>query len=157
MFERPTQVPEELEKVVDRVKELTAGLELGWDRPLPTRIYLDVAREQVRQAAGALYEDLGARFVTATGTDEGDELEALYHFSCDAVGLVVNLRVKTPKSEAVLPSLTPVVPPAEWIEREMYDLLGIAFEGHPRPERLILSDDWPKGVHPLRKDKKDDA
>ena len=58
----------------------------------------------------------------------------------------------TPKAEATLPALTPVVPAAEWIEREMKDLLGITFEGHPRPERLILSDDWPEGVYPLRKD-----
>ncbi|MHC5035633.1 MAG: NADH-quinone oxidoreductase subunit C [Planctomycetota bacterium] len=40
------------------------------------------------------------------------------------------------------------------MEREMNDLLGIVFEGHPDPRRLILADDWPEGVYPLRRDKK---
>ncbi len=150
-------MPEALEQVVEKLKKLTAGLAIGWHRPFPTRIYLNVGREDARQVAGLLCGEFGARFATATGTDVGDELEALYHFCYDAVGLVVSLRVRTPKSEGTLPSLTPVVPPAEWIEREMNDLLGITFEGHPRPERLILADDWPSGVYPLRKEKEHDA
>jgi formate hydrogenlyase subunit 5 len=44
------------------------------------------------------------------------------------------------------------MPAAEWIEREIQDLLGIRFDGHPNPKRLILADDWPEGVYPLRKD-----
>lgn len=150
-------MPEELEQVVERLKELTAGIDLGWQRPLPTRVYLDVKREDARRAAAALFNGLGGRFATATGMDVGDELEVLYHFCYDAVGLIVNLRVKTPKADGTMQSLTPVIPPAEWIEREMNDLVGITFEGHPRPERLILSDDWPEGVHPLRKDEENDA
>lgn len=147
-------MPEELEKVVERLKELTGSLDLRWRRPLPGRVYLDVGKERAREAARLLFEDFGARFATASGFDGGDQLEALYHFAYDSVGLVVSLRVRTPKSDGTLPSMTPVVPPAEWIEREMNDLLGITFEGHPRPERLILSDDWPEGLHPLRKDEK---
>ena len=141
-----------LEDVIERLKGLLGDRAAGWKRPLPGRLYFTVRREDAREVGRMIFEDIGARFVTATGSDVGEELEALYHFSLDAVGLVVNLRVRTPKAEAMLPSLTPVVPAAEWIEREMKDLLGITFEGHPRPERLILSDDWPEGVYPLRKD-----
>jgi len=39
-----------------------------------------------------------------------------------------------------------------WIEREMRELLGITFEGHPDPRRLLLPDNWPDGVYPLRQD-----
>jgi len=150
-------VPEGLEQVVERLKGLTDGLDIGWKRPFPARIYLDVKREDARELARRIFHEFGARFATASGSDVGDELEALYHFCYDAVGLVVSLRVRTPKSDGVLPSLTPVVPPAEWIEREMADLVGIIFEGHPRPERLILADDWPEGVYPLRKEKHNDT
>ncbi|MRR08830.1 Fe-S-binding domain-containing protein, partial [bacterium] len=51
-----------------------------------------------------------------------------------------------------LPSITPVIAGANWSEREIRDLLGVEFDGHPDPRRLVLSDDWPQGVHPLRRD-----
>ena len=143
---------EELESVVERLRSLAGDVPLSWERRLPGRMYITVRREDVREFGRMLFEDFGARFVTASGLDTGSELEVVYHFSYDAVGLVVNLRVSTPKADGTLPSLTPVVPAAEWIEREMCDLVGIKFDGHPRPERLILSDDWPEGVYPLRKE-----
>jgi NADH-quinone oxidoreductase subunit C len=49
-----------------------------------------------------------------------------------------------------LASVVPVWPTADWHEREAFDLMGIRFEGHPNPKRLIMADDW-EG-HPLRKD-----
>jgi Ni,Fe-hydrogenase III component G len=130
---------------------------LEWHEAKPNRIYLDVPLEHVPLAAAVLYETLDMRFATITGMDIGERLELLYHFCYDPAGLIVTLRASTPKSEAMAPSITPLVPPAEWIERELYDLLGVTFEGHPRPERLILADDWPDGVHPLRKDVHHDA
>ncbi len=51
-----------------------------------------------------------------------------------------------------MPSITPVVPAAAWAEREFQDLLGISAEGHPDPRRLVLPDDWPEALHPLRRD-----
>jgi len=150
-------VSEALEEVVKRLKEMVGDVPTAWVQPLPNRIYMDVQKKDVRDLGRLLYEEFGARFVTASGTDVGDELEVLYHFFYDAAGLAVNVRVRTPKADGKVPALTPVVPPAEWVEREIHDLLGVDFEGHPRPERLILGDDWPEGVYPLRKDKKDGA
>ena len=49
-----------------------------------------------------------------------------------------------------VPSVVPVWPTADWHEREQYDLMGVVFEGHPNPVRILLEDDW-EG-HPLRKD-----
>ena len=148
---------DELAKFTADLKEAADWPGLQWHETTPSRVYLTVPAEHMPRAAGVLYETLDMRFATATGSDLGERLEVLYHFCHDPVGAVVSLRTSTPKSEAALPSVTPVVPPAEWIERELYDLLGITFAGHPRPERLILADDWPDGVYPLRKDVRDDA
>ncbi len=148
---------ETLDDVIRRVQQIAGAAALSFERRRPRRVYFSVARENARETGRKLIEDLGARFTTATGSDIGEDLEVVYHFEYDAVGLVINMRVRTPKGEPVLPSLTPVVPPAEWIEREINDLVGIRFEGHPDPRRLILADDWPQGVYPLRRDQKDGA
>ena len=49
-----------------------------------------------------------------------------------------------------VPSVVSIWPTADWHEREVYDLMGIVFEGHPNLERILMSEDW-EG-HPLRKD-----
>ncbi len=51
---------------------------------------------------------------------------------------------------ASVPSLVSVWPTADWHEREAWDLMGIRFDGHPNPTRILMDDDW-EG-HPLRKD-----
>ncbi len=61
------------------------------------------------------------------------------------------VRVKTEIVDGEsLPSAVPIWPTANWLEREVYDMFGIRFEGHPDLKRILLPDGW-KG-HPLRKD-----
>ncbi len=62
----------------------------------------------------------------------------------------VRLRVQVPEIDATVPSLFDVHPGTEAMEREVFDLFGIAFEGHPDLTRILMPEDWVG--HPLRKD-----
>jgi NADH-quinone oxidoreductase subunit C len=62
----------------------------------------------------------------------------------------VRIKVRVAGSDAVLPSVTGIWPTANWHEREIFDLFGIRFEGHPDLTRILMPDDW-EG-HPMRKD-----
>ena len=62
----------------------------------------------------------------------------------------VRLRVWVSSDDPVVDSLVPVWPGANWLEREIFDLFGIRFSGHPDLRRILLPDDW-EG-HPLRRD-----
>lgn len=90
--------------------------------------------------------------VTITGVDMGDSIELIYHLSPLNRKILVNVKVKIPRDNPHFPSIVSLLPGAILYEREVHDLLGVVFDGHPSLERLILPDDWPEGVHPLRKD-----
>ena len=62
----------------------------------------------------------------------------------------ITLRVRVPGSDPVVDSMFPVWPGANWLEREVFDLFGIRFNGHPDLRRILLPDDF-EG-HPLRRD-----
>lgn len=62
----------------------------------------------------------------------------------------LRLLVAVPEEDPTVPSLVPVWPGADFPEREVYDLIGIRFDGHPDLTRIVLPDEW-EG-HPLRKD-----
>ena len=62
----------------------------------------------------------------------------------------VRLQVRLTGQDPVVDSVVPVWPGANWLEREIFDLFGIRFNGHPDLRRILLPEDW-EG-HPLRKD-----
>ncbi len=125
---------------------------LSWEEKNPRRLYLEIAPPALREMAGALFGELGFRFNTASGVQTPAGFQVLYHFSRDETGLILSLRVRLGEAEPEVDSIADLVPAADWIEREIHELLGIAIRGRPEPERLLLSEDWPEGVFPLRKD-----
>lgn len=119
------------------------------------QLFLTVARNSMPAAADYLFNAVKARLILSSGTDKSPingTYEVSYIFSLDNDDLIVTLKEVIDPSDARIPSLTNIIPGADWHEREMYDMLGIVPEGHPDPRRLIVSDDWPEDVFPLRKE-----
>ncbi len=87
---------------------------------------------------------------SATSIERADCLEVAYNFMNIPTGTRLCLHVRTPKDVATVPSLTPLFLGADLQEREVYDLMGIKFEGHPDLRRILLDEKWIN--HPLRKD-----
>jgi len=85
-------------------------------------------------------------------------IAAVYHFDIrppfeGVTAITLNLEVDcADRKDAKLTSACSVIPGAEFFEREAHDLMGIVFVDNPNLERLILPDDFPDGVYPLRKD-----
>jgi len=121
----------------------------------PRRVYIEIDPKDIQDVVKYIFLDLGARFNTASGLDTRSHFEILYHFTFDKLGFIVSIRVKLSKDNPKIHSIASIIKGAEWIEREMNELIGIDFAGHPNLKRLLLSDDWPKGVYPLRSDYKE--
>ena len=77
-------------------------------------------------------------------------IEVVYHLYSYTHRHYLILKARTPRDHAVLPSVEPVWKAANWLEREIYDLLGVAFTDHTDLRRLLMPEDWVG--HPLRKD-----
>lgn len=119
------------------------------------RVYIEIKPASIVNMASYIFKDLGARFNTASGIDARHHMEILYHFIIEEINLLISLQVKLPKSKLEIDSLTSVFKGANWIEREIYELLGINFRGHPDLRRLLLSEEWPPDAYPLRRDYKE--
>ncbi|WP_159885367.1 NADH-quinone oxidoreductase subunit C [Paenibacillus puerhi] len=85
-----------------------------------------------------------------SGVDMETHMEVVYHLISLESKREYGVRVKTDREAPSVPSVTSVWPTANWNEREIYDLFGIDFPGHPDLRRIMMADDWVG--HPLRKD-----
>lgn len=94
---------------------------------------------------------LGCSYLrNVSGVDYETHLEVVYYLVNMTSGERYALKARADRSNPALDSLTPVWETANWNEREIYDLLGIHFHGHPDLRRIMMPDDWIG--HPLRKD-----
>jgi len=118
----------------------------------PKRLYVGIAAGDLRGIVAWLGENVpGLRLATSTGIDLREGVGVFHHFAINGQALVVTLKVIAPKPDPVVPSLAPTLAAAAWIEREMHDLLGVRFEGHPDLRRLVKAAAFPD-VFPLRRD-----
>src|SRR5262249_21096607 len=121
--------------------------------------WITVARERVRDVLQSLksqgYESY--LFMTcvdhlATPTVEKppERYELAYQLRDMTTHRELRVRVFVPESDPTAPSAHDIYAPANWDERETYDMFGIHFEGHPDLTRILMPDDWVG--HPLRRD-----
>lgn len=106
-----------------------------------------------RQAAELLkhHELLQFNYLrNVSGIDYETHMEVVYHMVSLTSKREVAVKVKTDREAASVYSATPTWATANWNEREIFDLLGISFPGHPDLRRIMMPDDWVG--HPLRKD-----
>ncbi len=115
-----------------------------------------VPREQLRHAAEFLRGDPELQFVFLSDITATDRfpIEPRFAVNYHLVSLErrerLRLKVRVSGDTPVVDSVTAVWPTADWHEREIFDLFGVRFEGHPDLRRLLMPDDW-EG-YPLRKD-----
>jgi NADH-quinone oxidoreductase subunit C len=113
-----------------------------------------VPRELLRATAEYCRGELEFNFLSdATSVDRfpiEPRFEVNYHLVSIPKKLKLRLRTRLSGADPTVDSMVPVWPGAGWLEREIFDLMGIRFNGHPDLRRILLPADW-EG-HPLRRD-----
>ncbi len=145
----------EREKILESIKERFKDNIIEVFDKSKDRVYIEIKPEFLIDIVKYIFKDLGARFNTATGIDARYYMEILYHFIIEDINLLISLRVKLNKQKLEITSIAPLFEGANWIEREIHEMLGVDFKGHPDLRRLLLSDDWPEEICPLRCDYKE--
>jgi Ni,Fe-hydrogenase III component G len=142
------------EELNSRLSEISDKL-IAIEKTVENRILLLCEAENSFDVNKFLFEGLSLRFLIATGIDSDDCFEILYHYANDETSHIVTVKAFIrDRQNPQIESIAPFLPGAEWIEREIHDLFGIDFKNHPNLRRLIVNDDWPEGVYPLRKEVK---
>jgi NADH-quinone oxidoreductase subunit C len=84
------------------------------------------------------------------GREDGPRFEVVYHLYSIAHNHRVRVKVRVDEDDATVPSAVPLWAIANWFEREVWDMFGVRFAGHPDPRRLLMYEEFVG--HPLRKD-----
>ena len=140
------------------------------ERQTEDQVTITVDRNDLPEAVRMLYYDMGGWLSTMVPNDErqlNGNFALYYVLSMEGGKMTpedelpqeqkcwVTVKTFIPANDPNFPSVTCKVPAAVWYEREAFDMFGLTAVGLPDPRRLVLSDDWPEGLHPLRKDAMD--
>ncbi len=152
-----------LQQALEIVKEWTIEV----SQPEENRRDIYIEARDIKPAVKALLIDNHWGYLSAiTGLDSPDyqideetkerkidpdkgKLEVLYHF-CNRAA-IATLRVRLPYTDAEIDSICEMLPSASFYEREAMELIGVNFRNTPITDHLILPENWPAGVYPLRK------
>ncbi len=150
--ESPPITADPVEAATDRLKkQFTEGVvddtREGYDG-------LIIDADKLPEVATYIRDELGFNYLSSvTGVDliNENKMEVVYHtYSIEQGGGALVLKVQVNRDEPVVPSLTPQWPGADFQEREIWDMYGVRFDGHPNLRRILMWDGF-EG-HPLRKD-----
>jgi NADH-quinone oxidoreductase subunit C len=122
----------------------SAGLPFVVVAPSSIRDVLRFLRDDLAQAFSALID------VTAVDRSPGDGvIEIVYVLRSPSRGAKIIVKAKVPADDPHLPSVTSLWNAADWAEREVFDMFGVRFDGHPNMKRILMYE--PFEGHPLRK------
>jgi len=137
------------QQLVDSLQNKFSGVETSEDDGIvvSTKMLIDIMQELKENS------DFGFDMLTnLTAIDHDEHFTIVYHLVSLKYGFTLTVKVRARKENPEVPSVVPIWGSADWQEREVYDLMGIVFTGHPNLKRILLDDHF-EG-HPLRKDYK---
>jgi Ni,Fe-hydrogenase III large subunit/Ni,Fe-hydrogenase III component G len=143
-----------IDNIIKQLNEKFSADIISTEAPNEKRLFVDIQPGRVRDISNEMIL-IGGRYMVSIGTDFSDvdgTMQLIHTFAFDNDNLLAGIRMSAPAGNPEFISITPDIPSAGWSEREYMDLLGMKFTDHPKPKRLILADDWPEGVYPLRKE-----
>jgi NADH-quinone oxidoreductase subunit C/D len=125
--------------------------------PSRSELSVQVTPEGWHDIARFLHDDPSMAFdhmtdiCSADYPDDLERFEVIYHFLSLPHGVRIRIKARVTEDEPTISSITDIWKGADFLEREVYDLMGIRFTGHPDLRRILMPDDYDEG-HPLRKD-----
>ena len=139
--------PVTIETITEKMKEFGTA-----EQVRNNRITVKTVPDKIHDAIITSQAVLGFdRLITMSTVDNGETFELLYHL----IGphrIILSLTIDLPRDTPVTPTASDLLPPAGIYERQIHDLFGITFAGHPGLKKIILNEDWPDKEYPLRKD-----
>ena len=115
------------------------------------RISAQTTKKNLRTAISKLTKLEGySHLSTITAVDIGSGIEVIYQITSKSD--LLSLKVTILKEDAILPTIIDLIPGAALYEREIHDLFGLSFKGNSDLSRLLLPDNWPLDVYPLKKE-----
>ncbi len=140
------------EEILNKIREILKEKIIESSIPRKNIVDIIVKKENYKEVVKTIVENLNIPHVqTITGIDIGNEIQIISHLGRD---ITINVKTSIDKEKPEIDTISDIIPGATLYEREIHDLLGVNFIGHPNLKRLILPENWPKGVYPLRKDYK---
>jgi membrane-bound hydrogenase subunit beta len=120
-------------------------------------IWIEVKKSAFRNAVEHIFDlQKYPHLAIISSSDLGDKVELIYHFTIyygyHLEELSLGLRIKLPKGDLKIPTITDLIPGAIFTERETQEMMGVEVEGIPDGRRLFIAEDVPEGVYPWRKD-----
>ena len=107
-------------------------------------------RDDVALAFDVLMDLTAVDYLRYPGREDEPRFEVVYHLYSIAHNHRLRLKVRLDEDDATVPSAVALWPIANWLEREVWDMFGVRFDGHPDPRRLLMYEEFVG--HPLRKD-----
>jgi NADH-quinone oxidoreductase subunit C len=111
---------------------------------------LRFCRDEPALAFDVLMDLTAADYLKYPGREDGPRFEVVYQLYSVGHNHRLRLKVRVDEDDAVVPTVVPLWPIANWLEREVWDMFGVRFEGHPDPRRLLMYEQFVG--HALRKD-----